>query len=86
MNADARSEILDRIQSADVEAKESEANIPDEFTITFKRASSFPEEGAENDKGWVVSVPELPGTFSQGETLEEAAVMAVDALKLVVDE
>lgn len=83
MDQESRSEILNWIRNAPTE---SEAHIPDNFTTTFTRASSFPEEGAENDTGWVVSVPEYPGIHSQGETLEEAAVMAVDALKLMLDE
>jgi predicted RNase H-like HicB family nuclease len=82
MNEESRSEILARIRSAELTnagSRKSEAHLPDTFTIQFKR----PEE---NEGWWTVTVPEVPGTISQGETLEEAAVMAVDALKLMVDE
>lgn len=41
------------------------------FTVLFEPA----EEG-----GYVVSVPALPGCYTQGETLEEARAMAKDAI------
>ncbi len=57
-----------------------ESRVPDEFTIKFRRSR-------EDDGGWwIVGVPEVPGTISQGETLEEAAAMAVDALKAMVED
>lgn len=74
MDAETRSDIIDQIRNAPAE---SEAHIPDEFTITFHRA---PEIG-----GWWIN-SSIEGVVSQGETLEEAAVMAVDALKLMLDE
>ncbi|OIO44770.1 hypothetical protein COX24_00775 [bacterium (Candidatus Gribaldobacteria) CG23_combo_of_CG06-09_8_20_14_all_37_87_8] len=43
------------------------------FTAFFEPA----EEG-----GYVVSVPSLPGCLTQGETFEEAQVMAKDAIEL----
>ncbi|MBX3118736.1 MAG: type II toxin-antitoxin system HicB family antitoxin [Fimbriimonadaceae bacterium] len=43
----------------------------DEITIIFEKA----EEG-----GWVASIPEVPGAVSQGETVEEAREMVLDAM------
>jgi len=40
---------------------------------------------AEDDGGFSVSVPELPGCFTQGETIEEAIAMAKEAISLYVD-
>jgi antitoxin HicB len=40
-----------------------------------------PEEG-----GYSVSVPALPGCFTQGETVEEAISMARDAIKLYIED
>ena len=37
-----------------------------------------PEEG-----GYTVTVPALPGCVTQGETIEEAIVMAKDAIRLL---
>ncbi len=42
------------------------------FTIRFERA----DEG-----GYTVTVPELPGCVTEGDTLEEALEMAKDAIK-----
>lgn len=39
-----------------------------------------PDEG-----GYTVTVPALPGCITQGETLEEAIVMARDAIKLHIE-
>ncbi len=35
---------------------------------------------AQEDGGYVVSVPDLPGLWTQGETREEAIAMAKDAI------
>lgn len=35
---------------------------------------------AQDDGGYVVSVPDLPGLWTQGETREEAIAMARDAI------
>ena len=37
------------------------------------------------ESGFSVSVPSLPGCFTQGETLEEALAMAKDAISLYID-
>ena len=37
------------------------------------------------DGWWVVSVPEIPGAHSQGETLEEAREMIKDAVRMLLD-
>ena len=37
------------------------------------------------DGWWVVSVPEIPGAHSQGETLEEAREMIRDAVKMLLE-
>ena len=39
-----------------------------------------PEEG-----GYTVTVPALPGCVTQGETIEEAIVMAKDAIRLFIE-
>jgi predicted RNase H-like HicB family nuclease len=39
-----------------------------------------PEEG-----GYTVTMPALPGSVSQGESLEEALAMAKDAIRLYVE-
>ena len=39
-----------------------------------------PEEG-----GYTVTVPVLPGCVTQGETIEEAIVMAKDAIRLFIE-
>lgn len=39
----------------------------------------------EEDGGYVVTFPALPGCISQGETLEEARAMAGDALELYLE-
>lgn len=43
-----------------------------EYTVVFEAA----EEG-----GYVVTVPALPGLTTEGDTLEEARAMAVDAIR-----
>jgi antitoxin HicB len=40
---------------------------------------------AEETGGYSVSVPELPGCFTQGETMEEAVNMAREAIILYVE-
>lgn len=37
------------------------------------------------DGWWVVSVPEIPGAHSQGETLEEAREMIGDAVRMLLE-
>jgi len=37
------------------------------------------------DGWWVVSVPEIPGAHSQGETLEEAREMIKDAVRMLLE-
>jgi predicted RNase H-like HicB family nuclease/DNA-binding Xre family transcriptional regulator len=37
------------------------------------------------DGWWVVSVPEIPGAHSQGETLEEARMMIRDAVRMLLE-
>ena len=44
-----------------------------DFTVIFNQT----DEG-----GYNVSVPALPGCFTQGETLDEAKAMAEDAIRL----
>jgi antitoxin HicB len=39
----------------------------------------------ENKGGYSVSVPELPGCFTQGETIGEAIEMAKEAIELYLD-
>ena len=39
----------------------------------------------EEEGGFSVSVPALPGCFTQGETLEEARAMAMEAITLYVE-
>ncbi|WP_202909818.1 type II toxin-antitoxin system HicB family antitoxin [Mucilaginibacter pedocola] len=36
----------------------------------------------EDEGGYSVSVPGLPGCFTQGETIEEATLMANEAIEL----
>lgn len=38
-----------------------------------------------DDGWWVVSVPEIPGAHSQGETLDEAREMIRDAVRMLLD-
>jgi predicted RNase H-like HicB family nuclease len=38
-----------------------------------------------DDHGYVVSVPALPGCFSQGETYDEAIEMAQDAIRCYLE-
>ncbi len=45
--------------------------MPDSFTIHFTRD--------KNDGGWVASIPEMPGCFSQGEDIQDAFEMIMDA-------
>lgn len=40
----------------------------------------------EEDGGFSVSVPALPGCFTQGDTLDEAISMAKDAISLYISE
>ena len=49
--------------------------MAEDFTIIFEPA----EEG-----GFVAFIPEVPGAISQGETLEEARDMVIDAMREVV--
>ena len=37
------------------------------------------------EDGYTVTVPTLPGCITQGETLEEAIVMAKDAIQLYIE-
>jgi len=39
----------------------------------------------EDDGGFSVNVPALPGCFTQGETIEEAMEMAKEAISLYVE-
>jgi antitoxin HicB len=39
----------------------------------------------EDEGGYSVSVPELPGCFTQGETKEEAIKMAYEAIELYLE-
>ena len=39
----------------------------------------------EDEGGFSVSVPALPGCFTQGETIEEAIEMAKDAISLYIE-
>ena len=39
-----------------------------------------PDEG-----GYTVTVPALPGCVTQGETIEEAIAMAIDAIRLYIE-
>ncbi|HEY8781966.1 MAG TPA: type II toxin-antitoxin system HicB family antitoxin [Mucilaginibacter sp.] len=39
----------------------------------------------EDEGGYSVSVPELPGCFTQGETMEEALEMAKEAICVYVE-
>jgi antitoxin HicB len=39
----------------------------------------------EDDGGYSVAVPELPGCFTQGETLEEAIDMSKEAIILYIE-
>lgn len=45
--------------------------MPQEMTIIFEPAA----EG-----GWIATIPEVPGAYSQGETREEARENVLDAL------
>ena len=39
----------------------------------------------EEEGGYTVTVPALPGCITQGETLEEAIMMAKDAIQLYIE-
>jgi len=39
----------------------------------------------EDEGGFSVSVPELPGCFTQGETIEESLEMAEEAISLYIE-
>ena len=39
----------------------------------------------EDEGGFSVAVPALPGCFTQGETIEEAIAMAKDAIALYIE-
>ena len=41
---------------------------------------------SEEESGYSVSVPALPGCFSQGETLDEAKKNIVEAIQLYLEE
>lgn len=49
--------------------------MSDEFTIIFEPA----EEG-----GFTAYIPEVPGAVSEGETIEEAREMVLDAMREVL--
>ena len=53
-----------------------EANGTYTFTMLFEPA----EEG-----GYVVTCPALPGLVTEGDTMEEARMMAEDALRLYLE-
>jgi antitoxin HicB len=40
----------------------------------------------EEEGGYIVSVPALPGCITQGDTIEEAIAMAKEAIELYVEE
>jgi predicted RNase H-like HicB family nuclease len=40
----------------------------------------------EEDGGYMVTVPALPGCITQGDTIEEAMAMAKEAIELYVEE
>lgn len=48
---------------------------------TYKLLINKEEEG-----GYMVSVPALPGCFTQGETIDEAIEMAQEAIELYLEE
>ena len=45
--------------------------MPKELTIIFERGAAG---------GWIATIPEVPGAFSQGATREEAGENVLDAL------
>ena len=47
------------------------------YTVFFEPAA---------DGGYVVTCPALPAVVTQGETIEEARAMAVDAIRLVLED
>jgi len=49
--------------------------MPEQFTIIFEPA----EEG-----GYIATIPEVPGAFSQGESIEEAREMVIDAMRELI--
>jgi antitoxin HicB len=40
----------------------------------------------EEDGGYMVTVPALPGCFTQGDTIDEALAMAKEAIELYIEE
>jgi predicted RNase H-like HicB family nuclease len=42
-------------------------------------------EPDRDEGGYTVTVPTLPGCITQGETIEEAIVMAKDAIRLFIE-
>lgn len=49
------------------------------------RPYSFIAVADQEDGGWVVFYPDLPGVMTQGDTYEEVAIMARDALETWVE-
>ena len=47
------------------------------YTVLFEPAA---------DGGYVVTCPALPAVVTQGDTMEEARAMAVDAIRLVLED
>lgn len=45
----------------------------------------YPAVFHEEDGGFWVEFPDLPGCFTQGDTFEEAYAMAIEALELYLD-
>jgi antitoxin HicB len=48
-----------------------------EFTVLF--------EPAQDESGYIVTCPALPGVATEGETLDEAREMAKDAIQLYLE-
>jgi antitoxin HicB len=55
------------------------------FCVTMKQRTYRIFLTPEDEGGFSVSVPALPGCFTQGETIEEAMEMAKEAISLYVE-
>ena len=51
-------------------------STPYEYTVVFEPAA---------ERGYVVTVPALPGLHTEGDTFEEAQAMAADAIRCYIE-
>jgi predicted RNase H-like HicB family nuclease len=75
-----RVDMENRTLSANCQSRSKLRSVEQKFTFTIEV-----HPGEEDEKGFWVSVPALPGCFSQGDTYEEAVENSREAIALYLE-